>query len=84
MILNQNYDQKDSPKYSAGFIGRRNGNDYAFSDQELLDKYKDEIIGIEKLPPAFAAAMGDVTIKARFTSKDRRQSFYEDSFKRKA
>ena len=84
VLLNQKNDQQHPAKYSAGFVGRRNGNDYAFSDQELMSKYADEVIGLEVLPPAFASAMGDVTIKARFTSPERRQAFYEDSFKRKA
>ncbi|OLU37470.1 ATP-grasp domain-containing protein [Ileibacterium valens] len=84
VLLNQTNDKEDKAKYSAGFVGRRNGNEYAYSVDEIMEKYKVEIIGLEKLPPAFASAMGDVTIKARFTSPERRQSFYEDSFKRKA
>ena len=66
--------------YSAGFVGRRTGVNYLNSVEMLMSKYASELIGVEVLPPAFASAMGDVTIKARFTTPERRNEFFIDSF----
>lgn len=84
VLMNNGKDEKERARYSAGFAGRRNMVDYRFSVNELTEKYKNELIGVEVLPPAFASAMGDVTIKARFESPERRNQFYQDSFERKA
>lgn len=84
VLMNQSCPDYEKAKYSAGFVGRRNGLDYTYSLEELTGKYQDELLGVEVLPPAFANAMGDVTIKTRFTSPERRQEFYKDSFSRKS
>ena len=69
-------------KFSAGFAGRRNGVPYRYSVNEIEDMFRPELLNTEYLPPAFAAAMGDVTIKARFTSMERRQEFFLKAFER--
>lgn len=83
VILAGTCSSKGPAKYSAGFVGRRSGVDYANSVEMLMSKYKDELIGVEVLPPAFASAMGDVTIKARFVTPERRNEFFHDSFARR-
>ncbi len=82
VILSGTCQTHPKAKYSAGFVGRRTGIDYANSVEMLVSKYKDELLGVEVLPPAFASAMGDVTIKARFTTPERRDEFFRDSFAR--
>ena len=82
VLMTQDTSIHDNAKYSAGFVGRRNSVNYRYSLDELLSKYKDELIGVEYLDPAFAATMGDVTIKARFVNTDRRNEFYQDTFER--
>lgn len=80
--------QKETPwnisRHSAGFAGRRTGIDYKYPLEELTSKYSGELIGVEYLPPAFAATMGDVTIKARFEDRDRRLEFFRDTFERRS
>lgn len=71
-------------RHSAGFAGRRTGIDYKYPLEELTSKYSGELIGVEYLPPAFAATMGDVTIKARFEDRDRRLEFFRDTFERRS
>ncbi len=80
VLLEQKCPVHEKAKYSAGFVGRRTGVNYRHSVEFLMSKYSDELIGVEVLPPAFASAMGDVTIKARFTSPERRDEFFHDSF----
>ncbi len=84
VLLSHKKDVQKPAHHSAGFVGRRNGVNYTHTVEELVEKYKDELIGVEVLPPAFAAAMGDITIKARFENPERRNQFFKDSFERKA
>lgn len=83
VLLTQQCSAQDTPLYSAGFVGRRTGVPYRHTLEELMESYKDEILGVEVLPPAFASAMGDVTIKARFKTPERRDAFFHDSFERR-
>ena len=55
---------------------------YRYSVHEIEDMFRPELLNTEYLPPAFAAAMGDVTIKARFTSMERRAEFFLKAFER--
>lgn len=84
VLLKQECAMHEKADYSAGFIGRRTGVDYVNSLEMLTEKYEKELLGVEVLPPAFASAMGNVTIKARFTDEDRRNEFFKDSFARKS
>lgn len=83
VLLTHECSAKDDAVYSAGFVGRRTGVPYKMTLEELMENYKGEILGVEVLPPAFASAMGDVTIKARFKSPERRSTFFKDSFERR-
>lgn len=83
VLLTNECDVQETAPYSAGFVGRRSGVDYINSLEMLMSKYKTELLGVEVLPPAFASAMGDVTIKARFTTPERRDEFFADSFARR-
>lgn len=80
VLLAKTCPELSKARYSAGFVGRRSGVDYQNSVEKLMDKYSRELIGVEVLPPAFASAMGDVTIKARFTTPEARDEFFYDSF----
>ena len=82
VLLTQNASYSKLRRYSAGFVGRRNSISYKYANEEIEEMFKDEMLGIEKLPPAFARAMGDTVIKARFTNKERRDAFFEKAFER--
>lgn len=82
VLLGGDCPKMESAKYSAGFVGRRKGVNYRNAVETLASKFGGELLGIEYLPPAFASAMGDVTIKARFATPERRNEFFNDSFER--
>ena len=44
---------------------------------------KEDMIEVLYLPEAFAAAMGDVAIVAKFTSPARRDEFFKTALRRK-
>lgn len=70
-----NYPQGD--RASSGFLGRRNAIHYKYSVDEIVNEFKNEIIRVEYLPPAFAHAMGDCSIIFRFEKPERRDAFYK-------
>lgn len=82
VLLNQEGELNTAANKSAGFMGRRDTISYKYSEQDLRNKYGSEILGIERLPEAFAQAMGNTAIKARFDSAERRDKFYRDAFER--
>lgn len=82
ILLNQTASYSKLRKYSAGFAGRRDSIPYRYNTEEIENMFKDELIGTEVLPPAYAATMGNVTIKARFTNDERRKEFFKTALER--
>lgn len=82
VLLHQSASYSKLRKYSAGFAGRRDSIAYRYNTEEIENMFKEEHIGTEVLPPAYAATMGNVTIKARFTSNERREEFFKTALER--
>lgn len=57
-------------KYLAGYIGRRDGIDYMYSDDELRQKFKHEIALDVDVPEALSAAMGNHVYLIRTDSQE--------------
>ena len=83
VILKQSASYSKLRRYSAGFVGRRNSIKYRFTVKEVEEMYKEDMIEVLYLPEAFAAAMGDVAIVAKFTSPARRDEFFKTALRRK-
>lgn len=82
MLLQQNIDEIQTGKYSAGFAGRRDCINYKYSVEEICNMFPGEILSVQNLSPAFAAAMGNVCIEARFTTPEKRDDFFEKSLEK--
>lgn len=82
ILLTQTAPERAPQKYACGFAGRRNSIAYKYSLDDLRHEFGGEILDIQYLPPAFAAAMGDVTVKARFADDERRKLFFEKALAR--
>ena len=82
ILLTKNASYSKLKKYSAGFAGRRNSINYRYTTEEIESMFSDELIDTEKLPPAYAATMGDITIKARFSNNGRREEFFRTALER--
>lgn len=70
-------------RYSAGFVGRRKSIHYQYTAKEIENMFKEEVIQTCYLPEAFAAAMGNEAIIAKFTSPARRNEFFKTALSRK-
>lgn len=70
-------------RYSAGFVGRRNSIHYQYPISKIQQMFAEEMIEVVYLPEAFAMAMGNVAIVAKFTSPARRDGFFKTALLRK-
>lgn len=77
IILNQTASYSKLKPFSAGFAGRRFSIQYEYTAEEIQEQFEQEWIDTQYLPPAFAAAMGDETIIAKFTNKKRKDLFFD-------
>ena len=41
------------------FAGRRDGKDFALSDEEIVEKYRNNLCMVERMPDALSGAMGN-------------------------
>ena len=76
------FDQSTKPcgEHSfCGFVGRRDGKDFALSDEELLQKYAAQMRMVERIPDALSGAMGNRMFVAVFPTEEAMNAFYADA-----
>ena len=76
------FDQSTKPcgEHSfCGFVGRRDGKDFALSDEELLQKYATQMRMVERIPDALSGAMGNRMFVAVFPTEEAMNAFYADA-----
>lgn len=61
------------------FAGRRDGKPFAFTDDELKEKYAANLRMVERIPDALAGAMGNQMFVATFPTKREMDKFYADA-----
>ena len=64
--------------YFCTFAGRRDGRDYAMNHDEIMIKYWDQLVMVERVAEVLAGAMGDQMYVARLNSEEEKQQFYAD------
>lgn len=67
-------------RFSAAFAGRRNSMHYTYNAKEIKEMFNEEWIATNYLPPAYAQAMGDEVIIAKFSDVKTRTKFFEKAF----
>lgn len=60
------------------YAGRRDGKDYYYKEQDIVDKYRADIKQIGKVPDVLSAAMGNTMFIAVFDTKERLDEFYAE------
>lgn len=65
-------------KYYCVFVGRREGRDYRYSEQDIVYKYGGHIRLLGKVPKALSAAMADFMYIATFEDKGGMDEFIAD------
>ena len=61
--------------YYCLFVGRRDCNEHAHSHNEVLSRYRAEIMMSDRLPAVLARGMGDQMYIARFSEKEQMNEF---------
>ena len=62
-----------------GFIGRRDGKDFAVSDDELRWKYASQLRMVGRIPDALSGAMGNRMFIGCFPTEEALNAFYADA-----
>jgi len=63
-------------KFYCAYAGRRDGREYKFSEQDVLDKFGGSIRIIKRVPKVLSGAMGDTMFIAAFRTKAELDDFY--------
>ncbi len=79
MIAFDRSEQPDNEHYYCAFMGRRDGKEFKMSHDELLEKYRDNMKMVERIPDALSGAMGNQMYVANFSTKEEMDQFYIDS-----
>ena len=65
-------------KYYCAYAGRRFGKPFLYSEQDIMDKYKDNIKSVWNVPKALSGCMGNLSFLANFKTKEEMTSFFDD------
>ncbi|MBD5632783.1 MAG: ATP-grasp domain-containing protein [Clostridia bacterium] len=66
-------------KFYCGFVGRRTGKEYVYSEQDIIDKYGANLKTVGKVPDALSGAMGNLMYIANFETKKELDEFYSET-----
>ncbi|MBO4991537.1 MAG: carbamoylphosphate synthase large subunit [Firmicutes bacterium] len=79
MIAFNHTDLKEGEHFYCAFMGRRDGKDFVLSHDELVEKYKDNMKMIERIPDALSGAMGNQMYVGNFSTREEMDQFYHDA-----
>ncbi len=65
-------------RYFCAFAGRRDGVDYAYSEQDIIDRFGANIKIIQRVPDVLACTMGNIMYIANFKNKEELDEFYAE------
>ena len=64
--------------YYCAYAGRRDGKSFVYSHEQIMQKYQDNMMMVERIPDALADAMGNQMYVANFSTKEEMDRFYAD------
>lgn len=65
-------------RYFCAFAGRRDGKDFVFSEQDIIDRFGANIKTVCRIPDVLSGAMGNVMYLANFSTKEQMDEFYKE------
>ena len=68
-------------KYYCAFAGRRDGKNFVYSEQDIIDRYRNNLKSIERVPEALSGCMGNLSFIANFKTREKMQEFFDDIIK---
>ena len=70
---------KAGEKSFCAFAGRRDGKNFVFDHDALMEKYGSNMKMVERMPEALSAAMGNQVYLATFPTKREMDKFFSDT-----
>ena len=65
-------------RWYCAFAGRRDGKNFVFSEQDIKDKYAENLKRIDRIPDSLSSDMGNTMYLANFKTEEEMNKFYED------
>ena len=78
-----NTELKCGEKFYCAFAGRRDGKEYALSENDIKQKYATELKQTGRVPDVLSGAMGNLMYIAAFKTKKAMNEFYAEVLKTK-
>ena len=75
------FDKTELPEgehYFCAFAGRRDGRNYTLSHEEIMAKYAEKLVMVDRVPVALAGAMGDQMYIARLSTEAEKDQYLVD------
>jgi len=69
-------------RFFCAFCGRRDGVNYTFREQDILDRFSDKLKSVARVPKALSGAMGDTMYMANFRTHEEMLEFYRELLSR--
>ena len=64
--------------YYCPFAGRRDGKNFVYSHEQIMQKYQKNIKMVDRIPDALSGAMGNQMYVATFSTREEMEQFYSD------
>ena len=68
-------------RYYCAFAGRRDGKIYAYSEQDIVDRFRANLKSVERVPEALSGCMGNTCFIANFKTLEEMQGFFDEEVK---
>ncbi len=78
MIAFDRTDLTCGEKFYCAFFGRRDGKHYVYREQDIRDKFYNNLKLVGRVPRALSGAMGDTMYIANFKTKEELEDFYKE------
>lgn len=78
MIAFDKSDLGQGEKFYCAFAGRRDGKHYVYREQDIRDKFRNNLKIVGRVPRALSGAMGDTMYIANFKTKKELDDFYKE------
>lgn len=78
MIAFDKTDLHTGEKYFCAFAGRRDGKHYVFREQDIRDKFRNNLKIVGRVPRALSGAMGDTMYIANFKTQEELDEFFAE------
>ena len=68
-------------KFYCAYAGRRNGKNFTYSEQDIVDRYRNNLKQIWHVPDALSNCMGNLSFIANFKTKEEMEEFVAEVVK---